>query len=300
MDTHEAFVRTPLSILHDNNLSDAAFRLYLEIFGLSEASKKGYCWATNRTLAENFGKSPRSVIRALSELEEKGYIRKEETRNELTKQVTERRIYPLKKSSPPTKKKSRPIKENVTPLVTEIADPSPQNCHTPDEESVTLPVSKASHSSTQNCHSPYDENGTENICNSIEHTIKQTIEQSIKQTSEQSIDTNNNGVSSEEIFQKDFEDFWNEYPLKFYKINAYKAYIARILDGEDKENLLTAASRYASECKDLGREKKYIMFASTFLGENRRYEDYLDRNQERWFSNKPKCRIVVEDDDLPF
>ncbi len=152
MDTHEAFVRTPLSILHDNNLSDAAFRLYLEIFGLSEASKKGYCWATNRTLAENFGKSPRSVIRALSELEEKGYIRKEETRNELTKQVTERRIYPLKKSSPPTKKKSRPIKENVTPLVTEIADPSPQNCHT-----------------------PYDENGTENRYNTIEHTIEQPI-----------------------------------------------------------------------------------------------------------------------------
>ncbi len=116
MDTHEAFVRTPLSILHDNNLSDAAFRLYLEIFGLSEASKKGYCWATNRTLAENFGKSPRSVIRALSELEEKGYIRKEETRNELTKQVTERRIYPLKKSSPPHE-------EKVTP--------SKRKCHTP-------------------------------------------------------------------------------------------------------------------------------------------------------------------------
>ncbi len=288
MNPHEAFVRTPLSILHDNNLSDAAFRLYLEIFGLSGASKKGYCWATNRTLAEKFGKSTRSVIRALTELEEKGYIRKEETRNENTKQVVERRIYPMKKSSSPTKKKSHPIKENVTP--------SAQICHTPYEETVTLPVSDASHPSTQICHSPYDENGTENNNNTIEHTI----EQSIKQTIEQSIDTNENYFSSDEIFQKDFEVLWNEYPLKINRKGAYEAYKARVLEGEDKKELLTAVRRYATDCKIFDTEEKHIMHASTFLGENRRYEDYLDRNRERWFSNKPKCRIVAEDDDLPF
>ncbi len=147
MKTHEAFVRTPVSILHDNNLSDAAFRLYLEIFGLSGASKKGYCWATNRSLGKVLGKSPRSIIRALAELEKLGYIRKEETRNELTKQVTERRIYPLK------------------------------NFSCPHEKDDTSPLTEVAHPSTQICHTPYDKSGTENRYNTNRYnTIDNTID----------------------------------------------------------------------------------------------------------------------------
>ncbi len=146
MNSQEAFVRTPVSVLHDAELSDGAFRLFLEIYGLSQIGNKGYCWATNKTFAETFGRSTRSIIRALIELEKRGYIRKEEVQNANTKEVVERRIYPVTKMSHPTDK-------NVTPPMTEMSQPPCQICHTPRDKNVT-------------------DNNNNTIETSIEHTIE--------------------------------------------------------------------------------------------------------------------------------
>lgn len=101
METHEAFVRTPVSVLHDAELSDGAFRLFLEIYGLSQIGNKGYCWATNKTLAETLQKSVSTITRAIVELEKRGYLKREEVRNYNTKEVIERRLYPLSKMNRP-------------------------------------------------------------------------------------------------------------------------------------------------------------------------------------------------------
>lgn len=146
METHEAFVRTPVSVLHDAELSDGAFRLFLEIYGLSQIGNKGYCWATNRTLAEALQKSVPTITRAIVELEKRGYLKREEVRNYNTKEVIERRLYPLSKMN-------RPILKNEGEVSSKMINPSPQKRLTP----------------------PF-KNDEENNNNTIETSIEHTIE----------------------------------------------------------------------------------------------------------------------------
>ncbi len=145
MNTHEMFVRTPISVLHDVELSDGAFRLYLEIFSLAQVGQKGYCWATNKALAETFQKSVPTITRAIVELEKRGYLRREEVRNANTKQVVERRLYPLSKTNRP------PLKNDET-SPTKMINPSNQK---------RLP--------------PPLKNDEENKNNTLEHTVEHNM-----------------------------------------------------------------------------------------------------------------------------
>lgn len=146
MNSQEAFVRTPVSVLHDAELSDGAFRLFLEIYGLSQIGNKGYCWATNKTFAETFQKTTRSISSTITELENRGYIRRKEVKNANTKQVIERRIYP-------TKKISNPMENNFQPSTKKTSN-SPGNILPP----------------------PMEKNFQENNNNTIETSIEHTIE----------------------------------------------------------------------------------------------------------------------------
>lgn len=72
-----------------------------------------------------------------------------------------------------------------------------------------------------------------------------------------------------------FNEFWDNYPRRQDKGQAYKCYQARLNDGYTEEQLLTACKNYAAECEREKREKKYTKVASTFLSVNEPFVDYL-------------------------
>jgi hypothetical protein len=79
----------------------------------------------------------------------------------------------------------------------------------------------------------------------------------------------------EKEYTEEFEKFWSLYPRKVNKRGAYKAYKAREKEGEDMQKILSHLRNYAELME--GKDEQYIMHASTFLGPNKRYEDYSAR-----------------------
>ena len=78
-----------------------------------------------------------------------------------------------------------------------------------------------------------------------------------------------------------FESFWNAYPRKKEKAKAYKCYNARLNDGYSEEELLTAATEYAKECKERKTEERYIKLGSTFLSASTPFIDYLKKEGDK-------------------
>ncbi len=77
-----------------------------------------------------------------------------------------------------------------------------------------------------------------------------------------------------------FEDFWESYPRKIGKGEAYKKYKARRNDGYSDEELLRAAKNYAHQCKKLGTQKEYIKHPKTFLSESLPFLDFLPKREQ--------------------
>lgn len=82
------------------------------------------------------------------------------------------------------------------------------------------------------------------------------------------------------IYSVHFEEFWKHYPRKKEKAKAYKCYIARLNEGYSEDELLTACTRYADECKTSNREERYIKLGATFIGINKPFEDYLRKETQ--------------------
>jgi len=89
-DNHSGYQVISNSLLRSKNLSDTDKIVLSVIFGLSE--QKGYCWATNKQLAEYLGKSISSVRKNIYKLNEIGVLTTELLRDN-TGQVIERRLY---------------------------------------------------------------------------------------------------------------------------------------------------------------------------------------------------------------
>lgn len=81
-------------------------------------------------------------------------------------------------------------------------------------------------------------------------------------------------------YTSDFEEFWNIYPRKADKAQAYKKYKARLEDGFSHEQLCVAAKNYAMQCKRDRTEEKYIKHGKTFLGESTPFLDYLPKSEQ--------------------
>lgn len=80
-------------------------------------------------------------------------------------------------------------------------------------------------------------------------------------------------------YLKDFEAFWEVYPRKVGKGEAYKKYKARLNDGWSEAELLEAAKNYASRVAMERTEQKYIKHAKTFLSENTPFKDFLPKDR---------------------
>ncbi len=66
----------PPSIFNNSDLSDSEKLLFGKLLGLT--NKTGYCWASNRYLADMFDVSERSIQRRIGSLEKKGFIELEQ------------------------------------------------------------------------------------------------------------------------------------------------------------------------------------------------------------------------------
>ena len=70
-----------------------------------------------------------------------------------------------------------------------------------------------------------------------------------------------------------FEEFWKLYPKKIAKTSALKCWKTLIKNGASIDDLITASQNYAIAMN--GKDQQFILQASTFLGPQKRYEDFI-------------------------
>ena len=73
-----------------------------------------------------------------------------------------------------------------------------------------------------------------------------------------------------------FVEFWNIYPRKEDKAEAYQCYKARLKDGYTPDELILAARKYADLCKRKRYEKEYIKKAKRFIGANGSFTELIE------------------------
>lgn len=83
----------PDPVMSDPNLPDSAKLLFGTITSLQKA--RGYCYATNRYLAQKICKEADTVSRLIKKLSDAGYLEMEIIRDPTGKEIIERRIYPI-------------------------------------------------------------------------------------------------------------------------------------------------------------------------------------------------------------
>lgn len=78
-----------------------------------------------------------------------------------------------------------------------------------------------------------------------------------------------------------FSLFWDAYPRKLGKGEAYKKYKARRNDGYSDEELLSAAKNYAFQVKKQKTDKQYIKHPKTFLSDALPFLDFISKKEEQ-------------------
>lgn len=78
-------------------------------------------------------------------------------------------------------------------------------------------------------------------------------------------------------YGSEFEDFWNVYPRKEDKGEAFAKYTARRKDGFSPEELKIAAENYRKQCEQQHTEKQYIKQAKTFLGVSLPFSQFIPK-----------------------
>lgn len=120
------FVVIPSVVMRDPALSLSAKMLYGILTW--KCNESACCWATNRTLGEEMGLSPKRISALLSTLEEQGHIELEIIRDPESHQITRRNIYPMVKSARPIpKNEDTPIPENEDTSPYFQGEPIPKN-----------------------------------------------------------------------------------------------------------------------------------------------------------------------------
>ena len=87
-------------------------------------------------------------------------------------------------------------------------------------------------------------------------------------------------------YATEFECFWEVYPRKADKGEAYKKYLTRLKDGWSPEQLLTAAKKYRAQIVANRTDQKYIKLCKTFLSDTTPFADYLTKTERQGASNE--------------
>lgn len=77
-----------------------------------------------------------------------------------------------------------------------------------------------------------------------------------------------------------FNEFWEAYPRKDDKGQAYTQYKARLRNGYSPEEMIAAAKAYADYCRRTNREKEFTKQAKTFIGAQTPFIEYIPKKEE--------------------
>jgi len=94
-------------------------------------------------------------------------------------------------------------------------------------------------------------------------------------------------------YDQDFLKFWAEYPKKVEKCRAYRCWKTRIKEGTSGGELITAAKNYTADCRKWGTEERYIKHASTFLGPDKPYLDWVNRTEAKQEEEKKNSKKAM-------
>ena len=94
-----------------------------------------------------------------------------------------------------------------------------------------------------------------------------------------------NTQKEKENYSTEFECFWEVYPRKSDKGEAYKKYLTRLKDGWSPEQLLTAAKKYRAQIITNRTDQRYIKLCKTFLSDTTPFADYLTKTERQGVSN---------------
>jgi hypothetical protein len=103
-----------------------------------------------------------------------------------------------------------------------------------------------------------------------------------------------NVKNDKELYIDHFEEFWKLYPKKVAKTAALKNWKTLIANKVGHEGLVEASKGYAKAMN--GKDQQFILQASTFLGPQKRYEDFMTTS-EKDKPTRPPLKIVVVDRD---
>lgn len=117
----------PANVRYDDRLPGKAALLYGEITALANA--EGYCWASNNYFAELYHVSAQTIRLWLKALEDAGYIRREDVRDENTNEVIQRRLWLCDPS--PKNLGEAPIKNQGDPPIKNLHQNNTSNNNTP-------------------------------------------------------------------------------------------------------------------------------------------------------------------------
>lgn len=119
----------PIGVIKDRRISQSAKLLYCLVTALQ--AECGYCYASNRYLADGIGlESEASIKRLLRELSEAGYLAVQVIRDDRNA-VVERRIFPT--IQPAVEAQAAPNENELTPPGKNVTPPDENNTTPPDE-----------------------------------------------------------------------------------------------------------------------------------------------------------------------
>jgi hypothetical protein len=88
------------------------------------------------------------------------------------------------------------------------------------------------------------------------------------------------------IYTPEFESFFESYYLRQVgKVDAFKAWNARLKEGKTPEEMILAAKNYMAECKRKGTETQYVKHPKTFLGPGGHIDEWKKGGQANGHPN---------------
>jgi len=85
-------------------------------------------------------------------------------------------------------------------------------------------------------------------------------------------------TSSNKEYTPEFETFWKQYRRNTAKREAFKNWLTRLKEGVTVDTIMRGLDGYNVKLTADKTEPNFVMHAKTFVGPNRRYEDFLDEN----------------------
>jgi hypothetical protein len=100
-------------------------------------------------------------------------------------------------------------------------------------------------------------------------------------------------------YQPEFETFWQDYPRKINKSNAYGKWKARMKEGVEPIHIMTCLAGYLAQIKAEETPLKFTLHASTFLNADHRFNDFKPTARQSKmdaFCAKHKIPDYIRDD----